>query len=158
MPSPELVECARMGTEPVFGLGGQGPSAISHSSKFMRGLPFARDYEKRPWGEFFTISEETGFSKVKVIRINPGQRTSLQLHHKREEIWQIVDGAAEAEIDGEVYKLRQGFQLEVALAVPHRLRCEGACPAVIIEQQLGACEETDIVRLHDDYGRAIWQA
>lgn len=156
--TPELAECTRLKIETLFGLGGQGAAAISHSSKFMRGLPFARDYEKRPWGSFFTISEEAGFSKVKVIRINPGHRTSLQLHQQREEVWQIVDGHAQAEIDGESYQLRQGFQLEVPIGVPHRLMCEGERPAVIIEHQLGKCDESDIVRLSDDYGRAIWQA
>jgi len=49
--------------------------------------------EFRPWGSFEVLFEENGF-KVKLIKVEPGTRLSLQRHSRRSEHWFILEGVA----------------------------------------------------------------
>ena len=55
--------------------------------------------EKRPWGQFFVIHDESNY-KLKRIEVNSGGRLSYQFHHKRSEAWTIVEGEGHITIDG----------------------------------------------------------
>ena len=57
-----------------------------------------RKYEFKPWGSFINILDEK-YTKVKQIVIKPGESPSYQYHHKRSEIWVIVQGTAEVRLD-----------------------------------------------------------
>ncbi len=122
--------------------------------------------EQRPWGSFTVLDEGPGY-KVKRIEVLAGNRLSLQTHQQRDEHWSIVSGAGifTHEVHGNLLKLvkaapeellRQthvapGFQLKILKGTKHRI--EAIEDLVFIETQLGVCDEDDIERFEDDYGR-----
>jgi len=114
----------------------------------------ARGFERRPWGEFETLEEGAGY-KVKRLVIEPGQRLSLQRHRFRAEHWVVVAGAPRVVVGGRVRRLRPRGTVDVPRGAWHRIENPGRRPVVIIEVQHGPyLGEDDIVRRHDDYGRA----
>jgi len=113
-----------------------------------------RRFERRPWGEFETLEEGVGY-KVKRLVVKPGHRISLQRHRFRAEHWVIVAGAPRVIIEGRARRLKPRAAVDVPRGAWHRIENPGRRPVVIIEVQHGPhLEEDDIVRRHDDYGRA----
>ena len=109
---------------------------------------------ERPWGWYETVSEVPG-NKVKRIRVHPGQKLSLQKHHRRAEHWVVVSGTAQVTVGERVIDLVPGQHVDIAVGDVHRLANLTADPVEIIEVQFGDyLGEDDIVRLQDDYGRA----
>ena len=111
-----------------------------------------------PWGSWEVLDDGPKY-KVKKLTILPKQMTSLQYHTKRKEIMTVVLGVGiltYGTTNGPATKrIRAGADL--ILISPreiHRLHNDGDEPLVIIEVQLGECDETDIVRSADMYGRA----
>ena len=51
----------------------------------------------RPWGTYATLRREDGY-QVKRITVEPGQKLSLQFHHKRAEHWVVTQGKAIVQI------------------------------------------------------------
>ena len=111
--------------------------------------------ETRPWGEFENLLDAE-YCKVKRITVNPGQSPSYQYHHKRAEIWTIVQGTAAVTLDDEDYECESGDVVQVGLGVKHRIKNPSDTEELIfIEVQTGTYfGEDDIVRLEDNYGRA----
>ena len=108
--------------------------------------------EKRPWGEFerFTFNAP---STVKILVINPGQSTSLQLHHHRDEYWHVLSGNGTLTIgDNDVDAVPERNYL-VPRTTKHRIS-GGTEALMILEISTGTFDEEDIVRLEDNYGRA----
>lgn len=109
--------------------------------------------EVRPWGKYEVILEDKTY-KVKRIFVNPGQRLSLQYHHKRSEIWTLVQGIALVTCGDEQIKYTKGDFVSIPVETIHRLENIGRDEVIFIEVQNGAyLEEDDIVRLDDDYNR-----
>jgi mannose-6-phosphate isomerase-like protein (cupin superfamily) len=109
--------------------------------------------DERPWGTWEVLAVGVGYTLKRIV-VSPGQRLSLQYHEFRAEHWTVVQGCAEAEIDGVCHALAAGEHVFVPLHAPHRVRNTGSEPLVIIEVQTGAyLDEHDIIRLSDDYGR-----
>jgi len=109
--------------------------------------------ETRPWGSY-TILEESDTHKVKRITVNPGQRLSYQMHHKRSEHWIVVAGTAEVTLDGEIHVLTYGQNIHLPVEVKHRMKNPSDKPLEFIEVQYGSYfGEDDIVRFDDDYER-----
>jgi mannose-6-phosphate isomerase-like protein (cupin superfamily) len=107
----------------------------------------------RPWGTWEVLATGVGYTLKRIV-VNPGARLSLQYHEFRAEHWTVVQGCAEAEIDGVCHALAAGEHLFVPLRSAHRIRNTGSEPMVFIEVQTGTyLDEHDIVRLSDDYGR-----
>ncbi len=108
----------------------------------------------RPWGAFF-ILEDSEISKVKLLRVNPGQRLSLQSHKLRDEHWVVIKGTARVTLDEETRDYSYGQHIYIKRGTRHRLSCpEGTQAVEIIEVQTGdSFAEEDIVRYSDDYGR-----
>jgi mannose-1-phosphate guanylyltransferase/mannose-6-phosphate isomerase len=107
----------------------------------------------RPWGTYEVLEEGSGY-KIKRIRVNPGEKLSLQLHHHRSEHWVVVSGTARVTKDGEVVLLRPNESTFIPMATTHRLENPGLVPLQIIEVQNGEyLGEDDIVRVEDEYGR-----
>ncbi|MBI5443399.1 MAG: mannose-1-phosphate guanylyltransferase/mannose-6-phosphate isomerase [Deltaproteobacteria bacterium] len=107
----------------------------------------------RPWGSYTVLEEGSGY-KVKRIEVKPGQKLSLQLHHRRSENWVAVAGTARVTRGAEVLTLVPGESTFIPALTPHRLENPGAEPVHIIEVQNGDyLGEDDIVRLEDQYGR-----
>ncbi len=108
---------------------------------------------ERPWGRFEQYTHNLP-STVKIITVYPGGILSRQYHHKRDELWVVLDEGACVELDGEVTRPAPGEKLFLPRGTVHRLSCEGETEARIMEISFGEFDEEDIVRLDDVYGRA----
>ena len=108
---------------------------------------------ERPWG-FFQILMETDSSKVKLIRVMPKQKLSLQRHNYRSEKWFVIQGRAKVTKENEKFTLEIGDSINIEKKQIHSLENQGSSPLEIIEIQTGDyLGEDDIVRLEDIYGR-----
>jgi mannose-6-phosphate isomerase len=110
--------------------------------------------ETRPWGSFENLLDSE-YCKVKEIIIKKGGRPSYQYHHKRSEVWTIVQGEATVTLDGQVRVYKAGEAVIVPVGMAHRVENKNQEELKFIEVQTGAYfGEDDIVRLEDDYGRS----
>jgi len=117
--------------------------------------PEAQDHPKvyRPWGWYDSVAFGDRF-QVKRIGVKPGQKLSLQLHHKRAEHWIVVKGTARVTCDDKVFDLQENQSTFIPLGSKHRLENATTEPLEIIEVQSGTyLGEDDIVRFDDIYGR-----
>ena len=108
--------------------------------------------ETRPWGSFEVLVDERGY-KVKKIIVNKSGKLSLQLHTKRNEYWHILSGHGEMQLGDNVWIVQSGDTIEIDKYEVHRISNVSERPLVILELQRGVCEEDDIVRIKDEYGR-----
>lgn len=107
----------------------------------------------RPWGWYQALGAGERF-QVKLILVHPGERISLQLHHKRAEHWVVVSGTATVTRGNETFSLAENESTFIPLETKHRLENQGASPLRIIEVQSGDyLGEDDIFRFDDEYGR-----
>lgn len=136
----------------------------------------------RPWGGFFVIAEEQaqefanqyfdglevatlkigGPLSPKILVVAPEKRLSWQYHHRRAEIWRVIQGQAgvkrsATDIEGELEILNIGDTITLQQGERHRL-IGLSDYAVIAEiwQHTNAnypSDEDDIVRVQDDFGR-----
>ena len=106
---------------------------------------------RRPWGTYEVLLDEPE-CKVKRIFVYPKQRFSLQYHNHREEHWTIVEGIGTITQGDISSTIRPGEYAYIKKGEVHRLKA-GENGVDFIEVQRGKCEEKDIVRLEDDYGR-----
>jgi mannose-6-phosphate isomerase-like protein (cupin superfamily) len=91
---------------------------------------------------------------VKRIKVKPGERLSLQMHHHRAEHWIVVRGTAQVTRGDESFTLSENESTYIPLGVKHRLINPGKLDLELIEVQVGAyLGEDDIVRFEDLYGR-----
>lgn len=107
----------------------------------------------RPWGKFRSFPYKQARS-IKIITVNPGGILSLQYHHHRSEFWVVLDKSLEVTVGDRVWKPEEGEEIFIPRETPHRLRCIGQKRARVMEIWIGDSDESDIVRLKDDYGRA----
>ncbi len=110
------------------------------------------DHDDRPWGRWEEYLNEPGY-RVKRIIVNPGQRLSLQRHELRSEHWAIAKGSGKFTLNGDRREVSVGDAVFIPKGGVHRIENDGDDLLVIIETQLGICDEDDIERLEDDYGR-----
>jgi mannose-1-phosphate guanylyltransferase/mannose-1-phosphate guanylyltransferase/mannose-6-phosphate isomerase len=89
---------------------------------------------------------------VKILTINPGQSSSLQYHHDRDEFWHVLSGNGTATIGDKSIPLHLGDEQFVPRETNHRLETTDS-ELVILELAFGDFDENDIVRLDDRYGR-----
>jgi mannose-1-phosphate guanylyltransferase len=107
----------------------------------------------RPWGTYATLKEEDGY-QVKRITVAPGQKLSLQYHHKRAEHWVVTQGKAIVQVGDEEFETGLGEYRYIPRGEKHRLTNIGDTILVLVEVQVGDyLGEDDIVRLDDVYGR-----
>ena len=107
--------------------------------------------EHRPWGTYEVLLDKPDH-KVKEIYVKPNHRFSLQYHEHREEHWVIVEGIGII-TQGEIESIiRPGEYAYIPKGSIHRLH-GGDEGITFIEVQKGVCEEDDIIRIEDDYGR-----
>ncbi len=120
----------------------------------------------KPWGEELILSR-SAHSVIKAIRIDAGQRLSLQYHRRKHETVMLLSGNAILTIGAatdllENVTMRSGHPVQVGAGIIHRITA-GPAGADILELArplpnhatddfTGDAE--DIVRLADDYGRA----
>jgi mannose-6-phosphate isomerase-like protein (cupin superfamily) len=138
--------------------------------------------KNRPWGGFYVIDEDQSeefiseffpelnrndFSKFeklspKLLMVAPQKRLSWQYHHRRSEIWKVIDGKAGVVISktnkqSPVKTLDHGDTIRLAQGERHRL--VGLDDWAIIAEiwqhtdPEHPSDEDDIVRVEDDFGR-----
>ena len=105
----------------------------------------------KPWGWYKDL-ERNYFRVVKIITISPNQRFSLQKHSKREEFWYILSGTGIITLDSETKDVSSKDHFYIPIGLIHRLQA-GIDGIEFLEIQQGECEESDIVRIEDDYNR-----
>ena len=109
--------------------------------------------EHRPWGSFEHLLD-CEYCKVKRIIVKPGQKLSYQYHHKRNEVWVVVQGVATVTLDDKVVDIKETEIVNIPVTTKHRVENKGKEDLIFIETQTGTYfGEDDIVRLEDDYGR-----
>lgn len=147
-----------------------------------QGFTVAQQDQQRPWGGFFVLDEAqaqafadryfnglrvdelriSGRLSPKVLLVAPHQRLSWQYHHRRAEIWQVVQGPVGVAIsatdtEGEVLPYQAGQRIELRQGERHRLvGLAGWGVVAEIWQHTDArqpSDENDIVRVQDDFGR-----
>lgn len=147
-----------------------------------QGFSIVSKDENRPWGGFFVIDEkqaqdfaDTYFDGIdvetlkiggklspKILLVAPEARLSWQYHHRRAEIWQVVDGSvgvnrSNTDEEGELKTYFPKDQIKLEKGERHRLiGLEGWGVVAEIWQHTDASnpsDEDDIVRVQDDFGR-----
>ena len=119
-------------------------------------IPESKTHSKvyRPWGHYLSIVEADRW-QVKLIKVKPGEKLSLQKHHHRSEHWVVVSGTARVEVDNEISTLCENQSVYIPLGSKHRLSNPGEIDLTLIEVQSGSyIGEDDIVRFEDVYGRS----
>ena len=107
----------------------------------------------RPWGYYESVDNGPGF-QVKRLMVKPGQKLSLQLHHRRAEHWVVVSGIARVTRGEEVFDLARNQSTYIPVETKHRLENQGSEPLLLVEVQSGDyLGEDDIVRFEDSYNR-----
>ncbi len=138
--------------------------------------------DMRPWGGFFVIDESqaqqfadtyfdglsiedlkiSGKLSPKILVVAPLQRLSWQYHHRRAEIWRVVQGPvavaiSDTDAQNEPRHYGPGEQIILKQGERHRLiGLDGWGIVAEIWQHTHADEpsdEDDIVRVQDDFGR-----
>ena len=142
-------------------------------------LEFDKD---RPWGGFFVIAEEQaqvfanqyfdgldvstlkrgGALSPKILVVAPNKRLSWQYHHRRAEIWRVIQGQAGVkrsanDTEGELEIFNIGDTITLQQGERHRLiGLDDYAVIAEIWQHTDAnhpSDEDDIVRVQDDFGR-----
>ena len=106
----------------------------------------------KPWGHY--VDHYRSLRCVfKVITVNPRQQLSLQSHNWRAEVWYCLSGRGQAAVGDRTSLLEQGSRVEIGFGIIHRLINTSDEPLIVSEMQCGLCDENDILRIEDDYGR-----
>jgi mannose-6-phosphate isomerase len=138
--------------------------------------------DTRPWGGFFVIDEnqiekfrDQFFEEVtmtelqlknklspKILLVAPGKRLSWQYHHRRAEIWKLIDGeggiiTSETDEEGELKEMKKGRVERLKQGERHRLVGLDNW-GVVSEIWMHTdpehpSDESDIVRVQDDFQR-----
>jgi mannose-6-phosphate isomerase-like protein (cupin superfamily) len=137
---------------------------------------------ERPWGGFLVIAEEdsekfiekffpeltkeelsiSGKLSPKILIVAPNKKLSWQYHHRRAEVWKLINGTAgvvrsDDDTEKELIVLQPGDTIELQQGERHRLI--GLDHWGIIAEiwrhtdAQNPSDEDDIVRIQDDFGR-----
>jgi len=111
-------------------------------------------YEERRWGTYKVLSDvayaDGSRSLTKTITLSPGKNISYQIHHRRDEVWTIVDGEGQFVLDGVQRDVRRGDVLVIRKEQWHAIRA-GVTPLTFIEVQTGC------PLIEEDIERSEWQ-
>jgi mannose-6-phosphate isomerase-like protein (cupin superfamily) len=135
----------------------------------------------RPWGGFFVIDESqarafaaaffpgedpdavtAGKASPKILVVAPGARLSWQYHHRRAELWRVLEGpvsVVRSGTDAETKPVEHGPGDTVRLAQGERHRLVGGADYGVVAEiwmhvdPARPSDEDDIVRVQDDFGR-----
>lgn len=147
-----------------------------------QGFEFERTDFNRPWGGFFVIDESqaTEFTAIyfpridnenliggrkvspKILLVAPDKRLSWQYHHRRSEVWRVIEGKvgiirSDTDEEGELETFKVGDVITLKKGERHRLvgLSDWGKVAEIWQhtEPNHPSDENDIVRLQDDFGR-----
>lgn len=137
--------------------------------------------QERPWGGFFVIDEDqapefarqffdssvddlsiSGKLSPKILVVQPDKRLSWQYHHRRAEIWKVLEGpvgvmTSDTDEQGPVDTFEAGESVKLNQGERHRLvglDDWGILAEIWQHTDPGnPSNEDDIVRVQDDFGR-----
>jgi mannose-6-phosphate isomerase-like protein (cupin superfamily) len=147
-----------------------------------KGFTIVDSDDERPWGGFFVIDEQQAlrFARAyfpeqsieafenseklspKILLVKPEQRLSWQYHHRRAEIWKVLEGPvgvirSDTDEQGLLNHHQSGDTIKLKQGERHRLvGLEEWSVLAEIWQHTDPehpSDEEDIVRVQDDYGR-----
>ncbi|PRY11296.1 mannose-6-phosphate isomerase type 2 [Pontibacter ummariensis] len=147
-----------------------------------QGFTVEKQDQTRPWGGFFVINEDqaqqfadtyfdgmdvdqlkiSGKLSPKILIVAPEKRLSWQYHHRRAEIWKVVQGkvgvvTSDTDEEGELKEYEPGQTITLKQGERHRLvGLKDWGVLAEIWQHTDAnnpSDEEDIVRVQDDFGR-----
>jgi mannose-6-phosphate isomerase len=147
-----------------------------------QGFDIVKQDQSRPWGGFFVLNEAqtpqfaaTYFPDVvlsdlqitqklspKILVVAPDKRLSWQYHHRRAEIWRVVEGVvgvktSDTDHETELKTYEPGQIITLKQGERHRLigLKEWGILAEIWQHTdpNNPSDEDDIVRVQDDFGR-----
>jgi mannose-6-phosphate isomerase len=110
------------------------------------------DRTEKPWGYYKDIFR-TDNVVFKIIVVEPDEELSYQSHNKRAEFWFISDGTGLLTIEGIETEVNTGDNITIEKKLKHKIKNTGIDNLCIYEMQCGICDENDIVRYEDKYGR-----
>jgi hypothetical protein len=90
-------------------------------------------------------------STVEIITFLPGGTLSPQYHHRRDELWVVLDSGAQVEVGSRVLWPERREENRHFHKTAHRLSAIGDEAVRVGEVSLGGFDEDDIVRLDDIY-------
>lgn len=111
------------------------------------------DRTEKPWGYYKDIFR-TDNVVFKIIVVEPDEELSYQSHNKRAEFWFISEGAGLLTIEGIETEVNTGNNITIEKKLKHKIKNTGIDNLCIYEMQCGVCDENDIVRYEDKYGRS----
>jgi mannose-1-phosphate guanylyltransferase len=118
--------------------------------EIMKGHEQRPMYEERRWG-WYRVLDHTALidgSEVLTKRIGvlAGKNLSYQVHHKRSEVWTIIEGKGEFVLNDVLVQVKPGDVLEIPVGAKHGIRA--ITDLQFIEVQTGSeLIEEDIIRL-----------
>lgn len=133
----------------------------------------------KPWGAYIRISDNDIQSFTnhffnstiekqdleqtpKFLLVAPNQRLSWQYHHRRKELWSVLEGPIKVargnyDDDMQEFEFNKGDLIELVLEERHRLIGTDVYGLVaeiwLHTDKNNPSNEDDIVRVQDDYGR-----
>lgn len=121
-----------------------------HIKEMVKDLNQRPMYEERRWGWYRVLDYKESADGMKVltkrISVLVGKNISYQYHHKRSEVWVIVQGEGEFVLNDEVSYVKLGDILNIPVGAKHGIKA--IRDLEFIEVQMGSeLEEEDIVRL-----------
>ena len=111
------------------------------------------DRTEKPWGYYKDIFR-TDNVVFKIIVVEPDEELSYQSHNKRAEFWFISEGTGLLTIEGIETEVNTGDNITIEKKLKHKIKNTGIDNLCIYEMQCGVCDENDIVRYEDKYGRS----
>lgn len=147
-----------------------------------KGFTIDNKDQTRPWGGFFVINEEqaqqfsdtyfdgmvvddlkiSGKLSPKILLVAPDKRLSWQYHHRRAEIWKVLEGKvgvvrSDSDEEGELKEYEPGSLIKLKQGERHRLvglKDWGVLAEIWQHTDVNSpSDEDDIVRVQDDFGR-----
>ncbi|MBB6638169.1 sugar phosphate nucleotidyltransferase [Cohnella thailandensis] len=102
-------------------------------------------YEECPWGWYRVIDYNHYDSQSEMLtrrmNIHPGKKIPKHLHNRREELWLILYGEGEAELDGDRRMVREGDTLLIPPGTEHALQAHTRMEVMEIQRGMELTEE-----------------
>lgn len=107
-------------------------------------------FEERRWG-WYQVLDHTKFPDgrevlTKKIGVTSGKNLSYQLHHKRSEVWTIIEGEGEFVLDDHIVTVKPGDVLNIPLGAKHGIKATKDLQFIEVQSGTDLIEE-DIVRI-----------
>jgi len=104
-----------------------------------------------PWGHYEYLLIESDY-RIKRITIIENNHLSYKYHSNRDEYWTVVSGKGEIVINEITHNVETGSTFSIPKECHHAAHANES-ELVIIETQIGECNELDTFRIYDTYGR-----